>query len=101
MPISEEQERFLSKYRKKALERLRKREYRRRANDDDILAIYLIARSYDVPAHMIQQMTHDLKTYLLYDSLAMWLDAKAGLASYAPEAMIAIGRYYLEDDRSV
>jgi hypothetical protein len=101
MPISEEQEKILNEYRGKALERLQEREYRKRPTRDDALAIYMIARSYDTPQPLMQQMSRDLRVYLLYDSLAMWLDPKAGLAAYAPEAMTAIGRHYFDDDESV
>lgn len=101
MPLSEEQERILNEYREKALERLQERKYRKRPTEDDALAIYLIARSNDTPQPVMQQMSGDLRVYLLYDSLAMWLDPKAGLAAYAPEALLAIGRYYFDDDESV
>ena len=101
MPLSEEQGRILNEYRDEALRRLQERKYRKRPTEYDALAVYMIARSYDVSQPVMQQMSRDLRVYLLYDSLAMWLDAKAGLAAYAPEAMLAIGRHYFDDDESV
>lgn len=101
MPVSEEQERVLNEYREQALERLQEGRYRKRPTEDDALAIYMIARSYDVTQPLMRQMGRDLRVYLLYDSLAMWLDPKAGLAAYAPEAMLAIGRHYFDDDECV
>jgi len=95
MPLSDEHQRLLETYREKAFERLHQAKYRRRPTEDDVLAVYLIARSYEVPQAVLHQMLRDLKIYLLYDSLAMWLDPKAGLALYAPEAVTEIGEYFL------
>ena len=100
MSVTEEQERILNEYREKAFGRLREKEYRKRPTEDDVLAIYLLAKEHDTPPPVMQQMGRDLRIYLLYDSLAMWLDPRAGVAAYAPEAMLAIGRHYFDGEQS-
>ena len=94
MPITKEQERELEEYRAQAFERLRKREYRTRPRDEDVLLISTIGHQHLVAMPIMGQIYRDLATYLLYDSLAMWLDPRAGLAAYVPEAMLAIGACY-------
>jgi hypothetical protein len=98
MSVTEEQERILNEYREQAFSRLQEKRYRKRPTEDDVLAIYLIAKSCDTPEPVMRQMSRDLRVYLLYDSLAMWLDPRAGLAAYAPEAIMAIGGYYFDGD---
>ena len=85
-------------YRERAFERLQNREYRTRPRERDVRAVYRIAEAHRLAWPLLDQIERDLKAYLLYDSLAMWLDPKAGLAAYAPEAMIAIGRHYFGEE---
>jgi len=79
------------RYRGEALGRLKQREYRYRPSVLDVAAIGSISARYDVDEAVLIQMGRDLRVYLLYDALAMWLDPVAGLAPHAPEMLEETG----------
>jgi len=60
MTVSDKNEQERMTYREKAFKRLCENKHMMRLTEDDVLVIYLISRSYDVPQLVIQQMMQDI-----------------------------------------
>lgn len=87
MALTDEQiERFES-YRAEAMRRLGIKEHRHRIGLLDWQILCSIMSDYDIPPGMERQIRRDLRVYLFYDALAMWLDPNAGLVHYGCEEM--------------
>ena len=88
------------------LEELRKEAFKRleddkhKATDKERRGIFFSGQSI-APVEprnverLVKQMGKDIKTYPIYDCLAMWLDPDYGLAHYEPEIILAVGERLL------
>jgi hypothetical protein len=83
----------LTKLRLAAMQRLKIKEYRRKITPEE----YVVLRSLSqkLPPAIQEQIQRDIKIYLFYDALAMWLDPELGLASYYPREFVEIGKRFL------
>ena len=97
MALSDEQIKKFEAYRAEAMRRLKITEHRHKIKYSDWCMICDIMNNYDIHPDMERQMLRDLKVYLFYDALAMWLDPHAGLVHYGCAGMFEeIGRAFLE-----
>jgi len=96
MAPNPEQIERLKNYRQQALKRLRNPRTRRYVAQNEYERIWEIVFNYCTNSAIAYQIDRDLKIYLLYDALAMWLDHENGLAAYDPDLIIRIGEYLLE-----
>jgi hypothetical protein len=100
MQLKQDQIDRLKHYRQQAFQRLKEREHRHYATEEDWRVVDGIVSEWCVNSAIAYQIGKDLRVYLLYDAMAMWLDHDAGLAAYDPETMLRIGEHYFgESDR--
>ena len=66
-----------------------------KATPHEMGLIAALALQHDVEPGIWHQLDTDLRTYPLYDALAMWLDHEAGLAVAVPAMMAAVVALFL------
>lgn len=93
--MNEEQKRLFGLCRRTALERLKDPAFRKRATPSQQERILRFLD--DCPDWgVISQVERDLRVYLLYDCLAMWLDAGGGLCKYYPTGFLGIASLFFK-----
>lgn len=94
----------LEELRKEAFKRLESDKHKRTLEDTRLITYAIRSTSVAVSVNperrvhwrgVLEQIRRDVRTYPIYDCLAMWLDPDAGLAHYEPEVILAIAKELL------
>ena len=88
-------ENLLDKYRKCAFFKLEVENDEHKITYDERIKLLFKLTELNLSNLIQNQIDRDIEEYPLYDSLAMWLDKRYGLAYWHPEEMIKLARLFL------
>lgn len=88
-------ENLLDEYRKRAFSKLEIEKDEHKITYDERIKLVFKLAELNIPDAIQNQIDRDIEEYPLYDSLAMWLDKRYGLAQWCPEEMIETAGLFL------